>query len=187
MTPEHKARQLIDQKVVHAGLVMQDLKQLDLSAGHAVAVREYPTDTGEADHVLFVGREACGVIEAKKDEAGERLTVAEQQTARYATANLRWRKDKRPLRLLFEAIGHIVRFSKHLDRINAAGTTLQAAVQQSAPQRQDILRAAFAGQLVPQDPADERAGMLLARIRAERVAAASAKKSWRSSKPREAA
>jgi len=30
-------------------------------------VREYPTDTGPADYVLFVKREAVGVIEAKRD------------------------------------------------------------------------------------------------------------------------
>nr|WP_145552390.1 restriction endonuclease [Variovorax boronicumulans] len=41
-------------------------------------------------------------------------------------------------------------------------------LRQSAAQRQNILRAAFSGQLVPQDPADEPASALLARIRAAR-------------------
>jgi type I restriction enzyme S subunit len=41
--------------------------------------------------------------------------------------------------------------------------------KQSTAQRQNILRAAFSGQLVPQDPADEPASVLLARIRAERA------------------
>lgn len=45
-----------------------------------------------------------------------------------------------------------------------------AAERQSTAQRQNLLRAAFAGQLVPQDPADEPASELLARIRAERAA-----------------
>jgi len=44
----------------------------------------------------------------------------------------------------------------------------ERALKQSAAQRQNILRAAFAGQLVPQDPNDEPASALLARIRAER-------------------
>jgi type I restriction enzyme S subunit len=39
-----------------------------------------------------------------------------------------------------------------------------------AAQRQNILRAAFSGQLVPQDPTDEPASELLARIRADRAA-----------------
>lgn len=43
------------------------------------------------------------------------------------------------------------------------------ALKQSTAQRQNILRAAFAGQLVPQDPNDEPAGVLLERIRVERA------------------
>lgn len=43
-------------------------------------------------------------------------------------------------------------------------------LKQSAAQRKNILQAAFSGQLVPQDPADESASVLLARIRAERAA-----------------
>ncbi len=45
------------------------------------------------------------------------------------------------------------------------------SLRQSTAQRKNILKAAFAGQLVPQDPNDEPASMLLERIRAERVAA----------------
>lgn len=43
------------------------------------------------------------------------------------------------------------------------------SLKQSTAQRQNILRAAFAGQLVPQDPTDEPASVLLERIRAERA------------------
>ena len=67
MTPETKARQQIDHKLEQAGWVIQDMKQLNLAAGMGVAVREYPTDTGPADYMLFVNRNAVGVIEAKKD------------------------------------------------------------------------------------------------------------------------
>lgn len=115
MTPETKARQQIDQKLEQAGWVIQDIKQLNLSAGIGVAVREYPTDTGPADYVLFVNRNAVGVIEAKRDSAGENLTVTESQTERYATAILRWRKDNTPLRFLFEATGQIIRFTDNSD------------------------------------------------------------------------
>lgn len=44
------------------------------------------------------------------------------------------------------------------------------SLKQASAQRQNILRAAFAGQLVPQDPNDEPASVLLERIRAERAA-----------------
>lgn len=97
MTPEAKAREKIDQKLAQAGWVVQDLKQLNLGLGLGVAVREYPTDGGPADYVLFVNRLAAGVIEAKRDEAGENLTAHEAQTERYANATLKWRKDQAPL------------------------------------------------------------------------------------------
>ncbi|MDF1483406.1 restriction endonuclease subunit S [Extensimonas sp. H3M7-6] len=62
--------------------------------------------------------------------------------------------------------------------------TIDHALQQSVAQRQNILRAAFAGQLVPQDLNDEPAAVLLARIRAGRAAQA-AMKTPRGGKPRE--
>ena len=51
--------------------------------------------------------------------------------------------------------------------------SISTGLKQSAAQRKNILQAAFSGQLVPQDPADEPASALLARIRAERAAHAS--------------
>ncbi len=94
MSPETKARQQIDRKLEQAGWIIQDMKQLNLGAALGVAVREYPTDTGPADYVLFVNRQALGVIEAKRDEAAENITTIEEQTARYAHAKLKWRKDE---------------------------------------------------------------------------------------------
>jgi len=52
---------------------------------------------------------------------------------------------------------------------------IQLSLKQSTAQRQNILRAAFAGQLVPQDPNDEPASVLLERIRAERLVRASSR------------
>lgn len=46
MTPETKARQLIDQKLEQVGWVIQDMKQLNLAAGMGVAVREYGDHAG---------------------------------------------------------------------------------------------------------------------------------------------
>jgi type I restriction enzyme S subunit len=46
--------------------------------------------------------------------------------------------------------------------------SVSLSLKQSTAQRQNILRAAFAGQLVSQDPNDEPARILLERIRAER-------------------
>jgi type I restriction enzyme S subunit len=47
--------------------------------------------------------------------------------------------------------------------------SVDLSLKQSTAQRQNILRAAFSGQLVPQDPNDEPASVLLERIRAERA------------------
>lgn len=111
MTPEAKARLVIDQKLVSAGWVVQDMKQVNLGASEGVAVREYPTDTGPADYLLFVDRRPVGVIEAKRDEAGENLTAHEAQTERYASASLKWRKGSPPLRFLYESTGQIIHFT----------------------------------------------------------------------------
>ena len=45
MTPEQKAREMIDKKLEQSGWVVQDMKQLNLFAGLGVAVREFPTST----------------------------------------------------------------------------------------------------------------------------------------------
>lgn len=115
MTPEAKARQHIDQKLALAGWTVQDMQQLNLGAALGVVVREYPTDTGPADYVLFVNRQAVGIIEAKRDEAAENLTVAEMQTERYANATLKWRLQTTPLPFLFEATATIIRFTDGRD------------------------------------------------------------------------
>ena len=114
-TPEARSREAIDQRLVLAGWVVQDVKQFDPSAGRGVAVREFPTDTGPADYVLLVDREPVGVIEAKRDDEGQRLTEHESQTARYANATLKWRKAGKPLRFLFEATGQVMRFTDAAD------------------------------------------------------------------------
>jgi type I restriction enzyme R subunit len=115
VTPEAKARQLIDLKLEAAGWAVQDCKAINLGAGTGVAVREYPTDTGPADYVLFVDREPVGVIEAKRDEAGENLSAHEAQTQRYANATLKWRKGNQPLRFLYESTGQIIYFTDGMD------------------------------------------------------------------------
>jgi len=69
---------------------------------------------------------------------------------------------------------------EQLDAALTACDTQQAAIahalQQAAAQRRNLLKTAFAGQLVPQDPADEPASELLARIRAAHVSNAVAGK-----------
>ena len=86
--PEDIARDRIDKRLELAGWVVQDIKTFNPAAGRGLAVREYPTDTGPADYVLLVDRQPVGVIEAKRDEEGQRITEHETQTERYARSSL---------------------------------------------------------------------------------------------------
>ncbi len=113
--PEQAARDRIDVMLEQAGWVVQDKKKIDFSAGPGIAVREYPTDTGPADYVLFVEKIACGVVEAKKEDLGQNLTTAEDQTADYAQAKLKWVQNRKPLPFLYESTGIITRFTDGRD------------------------------------------------------------------------
>ena len=63
-----------------------------------------------------------------------------------------------------------------LSEIALLELTLSSSLQQAEALRQSILKKAFCGQLVPQDPADEPASVLIARIKAEQSATPKAKK-----------
>lgn len=56
-----------------------------------------------------------------------------------------------------------------LSEVDQLELTIATALQQAEALRQSILKKAFSGQLVPQDPHDEPASELLARIRADRA------------------
>ncbi len=60
-TPEQLARENIDGLLQAVGWLVQDYQHLSLG----VAGREYPTNSGPADYILFVDRQAVGVVEAK--------------------------------------------------------------------------------------------------------------------------
>lgn len=63
---------------------------------------------------------------------------------------------------------------------------LEFSLTQAAAQRKNILKSAFSGQLVPQDPSDEPASVLLERIRAERQKQTNNRKPGRNRKKHEA-
>ena len=113
--PEQKARDNIDALLRQAGWVVQAARKIDLNAGVGQAVREYQTDVGPADYVLFVDKKAVGVIEAKRPEEGQRLTAHEPQTEAYAAAQLKWINNKEPLPFLYESTGIITRFTDGRD------------------------------------------------------------------------
>ncbi len=115
MAPEEKARLVIDRKMEAAGWIIQDMRELNPFAGPGVAIREYPTDTGEVDYALFVDGKPVGVIEAKRPEAGENITTVENQTARYANSKLKYIQYTYKIRFACEATDKIIRFTDYKD------------------------------------------------------------------------
>lgn len=112
--PEQIARDYIDKQLLACGWLIQDKKKLNLAAGVGIAVREYQTDIGPADYVLFVNKKAVGIIEAKRQEEGVRLSTVEEQSAQYAQAKLRLLNND-PLPFVYESTGEITRFTDYRD------------------------------------------------------------------------
>jgi type I site-specific restriction endonuclease len=83
-TPEQLARDRIDKLLFACGWIIQNKSSINLHAGIGIAVREYQTDVGPADYVLFVDNKPAGIIEAKRAEEGVHLTVHEEQSKDYA-------------------------------------------------------------------------------------------------------
>ncbi len=113
--PEQQARDQIDKQLVQAGWVIQDQKKINLSASLGVVVREFQTDVGPADYVLFVDSKAVGIIEAKPPEWGHKITTVEDQSGGYANATLKWVNNKEPLPFVYESTGIITRFTNGKD------------------------------------------------------------------------
>jgi len=112
--PEQIARDHIDKQLLASGWVIQDKKKFNLAAGLGIAIREYQTDIGPADYVLFVDKKAVGIIEAKREEEGIHLTSVEEQSVRYANAKLRLLNND-PLPFVYESTGEITRFTNYKD------------------------------------------------------------------------
>lgn len=113
--PEQKARDSIDAMLEQAGWKVQSKKKIDFSAGFGIAVREYQTDVGPADYVLFIDKKPVGVIEAKPEDWGQKITTVEDQSAGYATAKLKWLSNNEPLPFVYESTGVVTRFTDRRD------------------------------------------------------------------------
>ncbi|MBI3581057.1 MAG: DEAD/DEAH box helicase family protein [Nitrospinae bacterium] len=79
---EADARKRIDAQLTAAGWVVQDYKKLNIRVSLGVAVREFPTETGPVDYMLFIDGKAAGTLEAKK--IGATLGGVAEQSSRYA-------------------------------------------------------------------------------------------------------
>lgn len=115
MTPEQKAREQIDSKLRQSGWVIQNISELNPFASIGVAIREFPTSTGPVDYALFVEGSPVGVVEAKRDDAGENITTVEQQSGRYADSVFKYVNNNYSIRFAYEATGKLTRFTDYND------------------------------------------------------------------------
>ncbi|MFO0916664.1 MAG: type I restriction-modification enzyme R subunit C-terminal domain-containing protein [Pirellulales bacterium] len=114
MTPEEKARRQIDRQLDACGWLVQDIRQMNISAGRGVAIREFPLSTGEADYLLYADAHAIGVVEAKPE--GHSLTGVETQSGKYLDGlptNLP--HYQLPLPFAYESTGEETRFTNYLE------------------------------------------------------------------------
>ncbi|CAM3854728.1 type I restriction endonuclease subunit R [Aquirufa aurantiipilula] len=107
--PEQQARDNIDRQLLACGWLIQDKKTLNLVAGIGVAVREYSTNVGPADYVLFVNQKPVGIIEAKREEEAVKFSTHESQIEDYAKAKLKL-IDHQPLPFLYLSTGVLTKF-----------------------------------------------------------------------------
>ncbi len=114
-TPVQIARDQIDARLRAAGWSVQHKDALDFSISPGIAVREYQTDIGPADYLLFTDRQAVGIVEAKPNSWGVRLTSVEEQSEGYAKAKLKWVTNSAPLPFVYESTGKITRFTNARD------------------------------------------------------------------------
>lgn len=112
--PEQIARDNIDKQLIASGWIVQDKSKSNINASLGVAIREYQTDIGPADYVLFVDAKPVAIIEAKREEEGVKLTVVEEQSTEYATAKLKYLNND-PLPFVYESTGEITRFTDYRD------------------------------------------------------------------------
>lgn len=115
MSPEEKVRLIIDKKLTDAGYAVQDVKEFNPHARLGVAVREWQTDSGPADYVIFITGKPVGIIEAKAHDKGEKLTAVAEQTRRYAESQLQYAPKDVDIRFAYEATDVLTRFCDYHD------------------------------------------------------------------------
>lgn len=114
MTPEQKARQQIDRQLEQAGWIVQDYRQMNISAGLGVAVREFPPNTGHADYMLYAHARAIGVVETKPKR--HTLTGVETQSGKYLDALPTTLPNYGlPLPFAYESTGDVTQFTNTLE------------------------------------------------------------------------
>jgi len=116
MTPEAKAREIIDKKLSETGYAVQDMSQLNPAASLGVAVREYPTKSGPVDYLIFIDKKPVGVVEAKPTNKGETLSSVAEQSKRYAESGLVGMTTTPDIRFAYESTDILTHFIDYHDQ-----------------------------------------------------------------------
>jgi type I restriction enzyme R subunit len=114
--PEEKARLVIDDKLRAAGYIVQDVIEFNPTLSHGVAVREWQTDSGPCDYLIFIDGVPCGIIEAKAHDKGMKLSDVAEQTKRYAESKLKFAPADTEIRFAYEATDVLTRFCDYHDK-----------------------------------------------------------------------
>jgi len=115
MTPEQKARLNIDKMLEESGYVIQNKDEFNPMASLGVVVREFATESGPVDYLMFIDGIPVGVIEAKEVAKGETLTEVAEQSKRYAESGIKNMQQKPDIRFAYESTGERTRFCDYHD------------------------------------------------------------------------
>ena len=112
--PEQIARDKIDMLLKQSGWTVQEFKYMNLSVAKGIAVKEYRTEVGPADFVLFIDGDPIGIIEAKRKEEGSHLSAHEQQLELYIQSKLKYR-ERADTKFGYLSTGEITYFVDYRD------------------------------------------------------------------------
>ena len=158
--------------------------------GRMALWRDQIPDCVHQNHIIrarALGGVAPQYIEAywnSRSGASRVVSVASSTSGLYTLSATKVSALPVPLPPLCEQHRIVAELEKRLSLLEKAEDVVESNLKKADHLRQSILKRAFSGSLVPQDPSDEPASVLLERIKEEREAAKAAEKNAKRVRPR---